>query len=142
MKILILLLPLCLLSCASHKKGQIKKAYSRKIQKNLNQLERERALDHYKSLRVKGSKNYTNKKNKVGMKKRKILRRGPQVNPEEQQIELEQYLNYFCMKNRKRERFRLEGSCKNFTHKLLKKCLHKFSWSEKRLRGCILRYLK
>ena len=142
MKIAVFLFSLTLISCSTPKKQQLpRSSHSKKVKKSFEQLEREQALEHYRRLRENSPKSYTHKRKKR-IKRKKVVRRVPKVNADEQRIKLGQYLSYFCMKNRKEERFELEGSCEKFTNNLLSNCLKSFNWGEKGLTNCTRSHLR
>lgn len=60
-----------------------------------------------------------------------------EVDPEEQRLEIEQNLTYFCMKMRNDPRFSTELSCEQYTESVKSKCLNKFSEGELALTRCV-----
>lgn len=140
--VLALLLSLLLISC-SHTESNSNKSYSDQTNKSFDDIERDSAIDKYRQLRLenwnkkkKGKvktirpKKYTHKKR---VKKKKII----PTDADEQRIEIDQNLKFFCMEKRKDSRFKPSGKCESFTNGILQKCEIKFSWNDRNLMKCV-----
>jgi uncharacterized lipoprotein len=118
------------------------------IQKKRPLTEREKILEYYRSLREKDRKNkYRNKKyiraKKFTYKPKKI--RKPKiklVDINEQRIEIEQRLVFFCMENRKSSKFDANDTCESHTALIYSKCLDSFEAGDARLTRCVKSRLK
>lgn len=60
-----------------------------------------------------------------------------EVDPKEQQREIQQNLTYFCMKMRKDSRFSSGEACEKYTQTVEQECLGKFSKGERALTRCV-----
>jgi hypothetical protein len=142
-----LVLSLLLFSC-SHTEKKSSKTYSDQTNSSFEDIERDNAINKYRQLRwenwnkkKKGKiktikpKKYTHKKR---AKKKKII----PTDPNEQRIEIDQNLAFFCMEKRKDSRFGPEGKCESFTNGILQKCEIKFSWNDRNLTKCVKSKLK
>lgn len=130
--------------------------------------ERARILEYYRELRKRNWNNYAKKsirnKNKRNRymrvvprsykaaktpKRRRIKKVAPSPKPQpvtpwpdnkikEVQIEIAQYLTFYCMEQRKNPRYKAEGSCKQYTNNLYDKCYTKHSpIRSRRIISCI-----
>ena len=139
---LLILFTACATTAPRHQKN-----YSNSTEKSFEDIERDRALDHYRLLREKNWNHYLNKGQKSKQHKstaRKVINQPKKilVNPEDQKTEIDQHLTYFCMGNRKSSRFSEEGSCEQYAQNSLNNCLQKFEWGEKGLISCTRSSLK
>jgi hypothetical protein len=64
------------------------------------------------------------------------------VNIQEQQIEIEQNMSYYCMEERKNTKLFMKGSCKEFTRNIYSDCVRKFDKGDARLTTCVKSRLK
>lgn len=148
---LILIFILTLTSCTSVKMKESPKTYSKETVKSFEEIERENALERYRQLRLKNwertkrsrtrnirPKRYTRPKRKISKPKKTII----PTNPEEQKIEVDQNLKFFCMEKRKDSRFSGSTSCESFTNNILESCKKSFDWNDKKLTRCIKSKLK
>ena len=153
-KILIILLFLA--SCGSMKTNKQVQATKKPLSP------REKALQYYRNLRQKEWNNITKKKDKLRSKflrirpKRKKLSNTPRytkpipkkvkpikmVNVQEQSIEIEQNMAFYCMKNRKNVKFSNENDCYAFTQNINIECLDNFVRGDARLTKCVKSRLK
>jgi hypothetical protein len=134
---------LFLVSCAQTKpKVSRKKVYSQETQSTFEDIEKEKAIENYRLMRLRDWKKYKKKKPKTIYRKKvftkpKRKRRRPLVNPVEQKNEIEQNLIYYCMEHRKDSKFDDESDCKLFTDNILDKCKESNDFGEPELLTCI-----
>jgi hypothetical protein len=130
---LTILLVLCL-SCASSNKLVSKNSSSlQKANEKLNNTERRRAVESYRLMRLRDKQSKLPKKYRTNVRKKRIKRAKPikiivQTAPkpkpltEEQIMEIEQNLTYFCMKNRKNIKYRNKNICRGHTQSKYEEC--------------------
>ncbi|MBT7610302.1 MAG: hypothetical protein HN576_11135 [Bacteriovoracaceae bacterium] len=130
-------------------KNILTKSQTIKIPKlSLEELERRKAINTYRVLRLRDSKQRKLRSNKRSFRKKyskkktikynskirrtpkpvtlkKIIPSYPKRDPEEIMLEINQNLTYFCMKNRKSKRFKNQAECKLFTQEKLLECQDK-----------------
>jgi hypothetical protein len=115
---------------------------------SFEQLERQRAINTYRLLRIKDAelrkKNTKRRSSRKRYSRKKIIKRNvkvrsypkpqpvkkvvpsyPKRDPEEIMIEVNQNLTYFCMQKRKSRKFKDEAECKLFTQEKLLECQEK-----------------
>jgi hypothetical protein len=158
-----LLVTTLFVSCAnfSQKKKAPKKTYSSDVEKSFEDIEKEKAIALYKKLRwenwkkiqVKRSaiqprrrKKRITRKKTYYPKKKKVIER-PALTPEkkkEVQIEISQNMSFFCMANRKDNRFKDENDCHAYTQNVLDTCQDQVQqpWIDKKIVRCVKRKLK
>jgi len=132
--LLALCLPLMLISCASIKP----------IEKPRTLTEREKVLEYYRKLREQ------NLRPKKTIKKKKVtyIPRRPKkpkikmVDKQAQKIEIEQRLVFYCMENRRSNRFDEDQSCESYTQSIYFKCQDSFIDGDARLTRCVRSRLK
>ena len=118
---------------------------------------KEKLIEYYRELRAKewqdrknGIKKATKRpkrKNKRYNKvRKKIVKKTPpkiiRVNENDQKIEIEQNLSYYCMKNRKSSKFSSEADCFAYTESVKMECLDKFEKGDARLTTCVKSRIK
>ena len=134
---LTILLVFCL-SCASSNKLVSRKDFlSQKAKEKLNNTERRRAIESYRLMRLRDKRSRLSKKNQTNVRRKKVKRAKPskiivQTPPkpkpltEEQVLEIEQNLTYFCMKNRKNIKYRNENICRGHTQSKYEECKSRY----------------
>ncbi|TNE95001.1 MAG: hypothetical protein EP326_15935 [Deltaproteobacteria bacterium] len=126
-----LILGLCF-SCATPPK-QTKETYSQSTDDEFQDIERERALETYRLLRLRDREQNQNRSSSRRSYKRikprqEIVNRPPPPPPkpkplsEEKITEIKQNLIYFCMKNRKHPKFSDEEHCQNHAQAKFDEC--------------------
>ncbi len=146
-----------LLSCSSTPVQTKKANYKRPLSP------KEKALDYYRSLRQKEWSNLTKKKSKLRSKyirvhapssKKKISNMPKHLAPikkkvkihwvdkEQQSVEIEQNLAFFCMENRKNKKFKGENDCYAFTQNIKIECEDDYQSGDARLTKCVKSRLK
>jgi hypothetical protein len=165
-KIFFLLLILFAISCAQR---PIKKTIIlKKIQKyklTFEQMEKKRALESYRLMRLntvkirnKRKKKRKSKRSKSRIYKRSIVKKPikvkprtikkilpsyPKRDPEKIMIEVNQNLSYFCMRHRKSRKFKTPEDCKAYTQEKLLECQTKhIEIDNARIVRCVKRRLK
>ncbi len=133
-------------SCA-HQRPTVEKKYSEDVENEFENIEndQQRVLNYYRTLRQKnwdkykkGHSEQTSKKYYPTERKYspaptraerknaiKVAPSKPALSPEQVEeinIEIQQNLDYFCMKNRNSGRFNSESQCQSYTHNLFEKC--------------------
>lgn len=154
-KVLILLSITTLTSCSSVKMKEAPKQYSKETVKSFEEIERQNALERYRQLRLQNWEEIKSKKKKVRntrprryyspSKPKKIvapIRTTIPTNPEEQKIEVDQNLKFFCMEKRKDPRFNNSMSCESYTENILNECEDSYQWNDKKLTNCVKSKLK
>ncbi len=157
--ILILISFLIFSSCTSVKMKEAPKHYSKETMRSFEEIERQNALERYRKLRLqnweatkKGKvsrtrpKRYSRPRNsnrivapkKVVPPKKRII----PTNPEEQKIEVDQNIKFFCMEKRKDPRFKGPTSCESYTENILNECEDSYQWNDKKLTNCVKSKLK
>lgn len=152
-------------SCAnfSSKKKAPKKTYSQDVESSFEDIEREKAIALYKKLRWENWKKIQSKRDAIQDRRRKktvtrkktyypkkTKRRNytrPPLSDEkmkEVQIEISQNMSFFCMANRKDNRFKDENDCHAYTQNVLDTCQDKVQqpWVDKKIVSCVKRQLK
>ncbi len=153
-------------SCAnlSSKRRDSKKTYSQDVEKSFEEIERGKALALYKKLRWQNWKKIQGKRSAI--KPRRSKRRAPKVTRKktyypkkkkpvvrpalseekvkEVQIEISQNMSFFCMANRKDNRFKDENDCHAYTQNVLDTCQDQVNqpWVDKKIVSCVKRKLK
>ncbi|WP_127715811.1 DUF3139 domain-containing protein [Halobacteriovorax sp. HLS] len=141
-RIILLSILLIGVSC-SHNVEKKQRHYSDQTNKSFEEIERDNAINRYKQLRwenwnkQKKSKIKTIKPKKYSHQKRTKKKAIIKVDPKEQMIEVDQNLKFYCMENRKDNRFKDSGSCSTHTNKILQQCEIKFSWEDRNLLKCV-----
>ena len=144
-KVLLAIVFALLLTSCSQTKTKSSKSYSDQTNKSFDEIERDNAVNKYRQLRweswdknrKKKSKVKTIKPKKYTHKKRVRKKKSIPTDPDEQKIEVDQIVKFFCMEKRKDSRFKPEGKCESFTNNILQKCEIKFSWNDRNLTKCV-----
>jgi len=150
---IILFISFFLGACAQNtsRKPRRKTTYSAETQKTFEDIEREKAIESYRKLRLENWKYYTKEKKKKRTrpvyrkkiyKKKIVKKRRPLVDPVEQENEINQNLAYYCMEHRKDARFNEENDCKLFTENIFKNCKIENNLGEPELLTCVKSRLK
>ncbi|WP_372651425.1 hypothetical protein [Halobacteriovorax sp.] len=157
--IAILVSALALTACTSVKMKDTPKQYSKETVRSFEEIERENALERYRQLRLqnwertkKGKvsntrprRYYSPSKPRKKTAPKKIV--APKkiiipTNPEEQKIEVDQNIKFFCMEKRKDPRFKSSMSCESYTANILSACEDSYQWNDKKLTNCVKSKLK
>lgn len=135
-----------LFSCAGpDQKAQQRPGYSQDTENEFESIEndRKKVLEYYRRLRQQDWDNYKKKGKRLMPRKSaprrprpsiaKPKRTPPPPKPplsapavEEMKIEMRQYMSYFCMENRKSNRFSDANDCDAFTQNALNTCEQKY----------------
>jgi len=136
-KWLLLVLLISLTSC-SVPSTKRRKTYSRETSKSFEEIERINAIERYKKLRERPSRLKTIKPKKYARKKRAPKKRKIYfTDPEDQKVEVDQNLKFFCMEKRKDSRFVKNKSCESYTKSVLDKCHISYDWNDRALTQCV-----
>ncbi len=117
---------------------------------------KDKLIEYYRELRAKEWKNRKSRKKTTKRSKRRyrktkrvqkktVKRTQPKiikVNENDQKIEIEQNLSYYCMKNRKSSKFSSEADCFAYTESVKMACLEKFKKGDARLTKCVKSRIK
>ncbi|PIK15355.1 hypothetical protein [Halobacteriovorax sp. JY17] len=154
-KTILLLITLSLVSCSSGVTELAPKRYSSETNKSFEEIERENALERYRQLRLenwedtkKGNtriRNIKPSKYYRPAKPARVARPKPSIiptNPEEQRIEVDQNLKFFCMEKRKDPKFNGTETCESYTENILSECENSYQWNDKKLTNCVKSKLK
>ncbi|CBW26195.1 putative exported protein [Halobacteriovorax marinus SJ] len=139
---------LILTSCSSVTMKEGPKTYSKETVKSFEEIERENAIERYRKLRLEDLENAKSGRKKVRRispkryvtPKRTRPKPRPSIiptNPDEQRIEVEQNLKFFCMEKRKDPRFSAASTCESFTENILSECESSYQWNDKKLTRCV-----
>lgn len=150
-----LTLPMLFFSCATIQKSPIEEApktYDSEVENEFNEIEnsQKQILNFYRELREKNWDAYKTRGKQEGPSYQEIYpnedRTPPKPRPKakaspvevspqnslsdsavkELEIEMGQYMSYFCMSNRKTGRFIDESECEDFTQKALLECRDRY----------------
>lgn len=170
--LILILTLLFVFSCASQKtQKRRRKTYSSEVQSSFENIEKDKALEKYKKLRWSNWNRYSGRKNSKKTRKRKkafkpfsirpkpvtpprrrVVKKVPKPKPtpplltdaqiEELTVETNQYLNFYCMKNRKSSKFDSKDECKEYSEKVFKICKQKNQdYMGKKVVRCVRRQL-
>ncbi|MBC97175.1 MAG: hypothetical protein CME63_05460 [Halobacteriovoraceae bacterium] len=132
-------------SCATSRPPKTKKTYSSEVEQEFKDIEydQKRVLNYYRTLREKNWDEYKKGQNTKRRRPRRYQRPKRRSQPqrsktvrkvvpekpalsdarvEELNIEIQQNLDYFCMKNRKSSRFSNQQDCKSYTENIFDQC--------------------